>query len=98
MVIQGLYVCKHTHRVRVPPHGHHVVHFNQANAVCFLLCSGEGQIQVAFVVSRVQFIVVKLIREEGVDQSTESHSINPAGGEVINVYVLVADGFGAAPL
>ena len=53
-----------------------------------LLCCGEGQLEVVFAVCSVQRVVIKLQREERVDQSTERHPITPAGREVLDVYVL----------
>lgn len=53
-----------------------------------LLCGGEGQLEVVFSVRGVQRVVIKVQREEGVNQSTESHPVTPAGREVLDVYVL----------
>lgn len=53
-----------------------------------LLCGGEGQLEVVFAVGGVQRVVVKLQREERVDQSAESHPVTPAGREVLDIYVL----------
>lgn len=93
VAVEGLDVCKHTHGVRLGPHRHHVLHLDQTETVSLLLCGGEGQLQVVFAVCRFQRVVIEVQREERVHQSTESHPIAPAGRVVLDIYVLIANGF-----
>lgn len=67
---------------------HSLAHSLTQSFLASLLCGGEGQLEVVFAVCRFQRVVVKLQREERVDQSTESHPIAPAGREVLDIYVL----------
>lgn len=62
--------------VAMPVSVHTVTHTHTLGC---LLGSGEGQLQVVFVICWIQCAIIKLQREEGVDQSTESHPITPAG-------------------
>lgn len=52
------------------------------------LCCFKGHLKVLPAIARAESGVVKGLREEVVHQSTEGHPITPAGGEVLNIYVL----------
>lgn len=67
---------------------HSLTHSLTQSILASLLCGGEGQLEVVFAVGGVQRVVVKLQREERVDQSAESHPVTPAGREVLDIYVL----------
>ncbi len=67
---------------------HSLAHSLTQSMPAILLCGGEGQLEVVFAVRRVQRVVIKVQREERVNQSTESHPIAPAGREVLDIYVL----------
>lgn len=54
----------------------------------YSLCCFKGHLKVLPAIARAEGGVVKGLREEVVHQSAEGHPITPAGGEVLNIYVL----------
>lgn len=98
VVVKRLDIGEDTHGVRFTSHYHHVVHLDQTVTARFGLCRPEGQFKVVFPVGGGQGGVVELSGEEGVDQRTEGQAIAPTRREVLDFYVLVSDGLGAAPL
>lgn len=97
VVVERLDVGEDTHGVRFTTHDHHVVYLDEAVTTSLHLCGPKGQLKVVFAVGRGQSRVVELGGEEGVHQGTECHPVAPAGREVLDVDVLVSDGFGATP-
>jgi len=97
MAVDALYIGEDALPVRVL-HFHHVVDVQQRCDVCLLFSGVEGQGEVVSSLLGVQLVKVEGIREEVMDESTERHTVVPAGGEVGDLHSRVTVGLRLGPV